>query len=87
MEDKYYYDKNWGAGIGVASEEVRSTLWECTIVEPTIIKDKEYVGIKAPSVKNGSNIIITQNSYGAFGNIRYDSAKNITDEKNWILPE
>ncbi|MDD6483826.1 MAG: hypothetical protein PUF72_04520 [Clostridiales bacterium] len=57
---------------------VTSELKDCSIIKPIEIKDKEYVGIKENRNSYNNSMIITQNNYKSFGDIKYDSPDNAT---------
>lgn len=55
-----------------ASEYISSSFKFSSIIKPSIIKDKEYVGIK----DRKGNMLITENTYLSFENIGFDSPNN-----------
>lgn len=59
-----------------AYEMLRDEFYFDSLIKPTVIKDKEYVGIKG--VKGSGGSIITINTYTAFDRINYDSPDGIT---------
>lgn len=75
FENSFCFQWRTSSGLGGVNNSIDNEFYYKNTIMPTIIKDKEYVGIKC----NMNYMLITINDYESFSHIKFDSPAGATE--------